>query len=110
MLRQVRALAIFLGTGPPAPYFPELAGRFDYLFIDKAGQVSLANAVAVSLSTRSLILVGDQMQLSQPTQGSHPGDTGLSCLESLLHGRAVSAAEDAISATASPRGDPYSID
>ena len=67
----------------------ELAGRFDYLFIDEAGQVSLANAVAVGLSTRNLILVGDQMQLAQPTQGSHPGDTGLSCLEYLLHGRAT---------------------
>ncbi|MBA2458884.1 MAG: TM0106 family RecB-like putative nuclease, partial [Gemmatimonadales bacterium] len=61
----------------------ELAGRFDYLFIDEAGQVSLANAVAVGLSTRNLILVGDQMQLSQVTQGHHPGDTGLSCLEYL---------------------------
>jgi uncharacterized protein len=29
------------------------------------------------------------MQLSQPTQGTHPGDTGLSCLEYLLHGRAT---------------------
>ncbi len=67
----------------------ELAGRFDYLVIDEAGQVSLANAVAVGLATRNLILVGDQMQLSQVTQGHHPGDTGLSCLEYLLHGRAT---------------------
>src|SRR5262245_37689218 len=29
------------------------------------------------------------MQLAQPTQGSHPADTGLSCLEYLLHGRAT---------------------
>ena len=67
----------------------ELAGRFDYLFIDEAGQVSLANAVAVGLSTRNLILVGDQMQLSQVTQGHHPGATGLSCLEYMLHGQAT---------------------
>jgi uncharacterized protein len=70
-----------------------LAGRFDYLFIDEAGQVSLANAVAVGQSAHNLILVGDQMQLSQPTQGSHPGDTGLSCLEYLLNGRATVPAE-----------------
>lgn len=63
---------------------PELAGRFDYLFIDEAGQVSLANAVAVGQAARNLVLVGDQMQLAQPSQGSHPGDTGLSCLEYLL--------------------------
>jgi len=71
----------------------DLQGRFDYLFVDEAGQVSLANAVAVGLSTRNLILVGDQMQLAQPIQGSHPGETGLSCLEYLLHGHATVPAE-----------------
>jgi uncharacterized protein len=67
----------------------ELEGRFDYLFVDEAGQVSLANAVAIGQSARNLILVGDQMQLAQPIQGSHPGETGLSCLEYLLHGHAT---------------------
>jgi predicted RecB family nuclease len=67
----------------------DLTGAFDYLFIDEAGQVSLANAVAMGLSTRNLILVGDQMQLAQPTKGTHPGETGLSCLEYLLHGHAT---------------------
>ncbi len=67
----------------------DLTGAFDYLFIDEAGQVSLANAVAMGLSTKNLILVGDQMQLAQPMQGSHPGETGLSCLEYLLHGHAT---------------------
>jgi predicted RecB family nuclease len=67
----------------------ELEGKFDYLFVDEAGQVCLANAVAVGLSAKNLILVGDQMQLAQPTQGSHPGDTGRSCLEYLLDGRAT---------------------
>jgi superfamily I DNA and/or RNA helicase len=63
---------------------PELEGQFDYLFIDEAGQVCLANAVAMGLSAKNLILVGDQMQLAQPVKGSHPGETGLSCLEYLL--------------------------
>jgi hypothetical protein len=67
----------------------DLEGEFDYLFIDEAGQVSLANAVAMGLSTRNLVLVGDQMQLGQPSQGSHPGETGLSCLDYLLHGHAT---------------------
>jgi DNA polymerase III delta prime subunit len=67
----------------------EMVNRLDYLFIDEAGQVCLANAVAVGQSARNLILVGDQMQLAQPSQGSHPGDTGLSCLEYMLHGRAT---------------------
>ena len=47
---------------------------FDYLFIDEAGQVSLANLVGMSRSCRNIILMGDQMQLSQPIQGSHPGE------------------------------------
>ena len=68
---------------------PELQGRFDYLFIDEAGQTSLANAVAMGLSATNLILVGDQMQLGQPMQGTHPGETGLSCLEYALHGHAT---------------------
>ena len=67
----------------------EMEGKLDYLFVDEAGQFSLANAVAVGTSTRNLILVGDQMQLSQPTQGTHPGETGLSCLEYLLEGVAT---------------------
>jgi len=68
---------------------PELQGRFDYLFIDEAGQTSLANAVAMGLCATNLILVGDQMQLGQPLQGAHPGETGLSCLEYALHGHAT---------------------
>ena len=67
----------------------ELQGQFDYLFIDEAGQVCLANAVAMGPSATNLILVGDQMQLSQPIKGSHPGDTGLSCLEYVLQGHAT---------------------
>jgi hypothetical protein len=44
----------------------ELEQQLDYLFIDEAGQVSLANTVAMGVSAKSVILVGDQMQLSQP--------------------------------------------
>ncbi len=60
------------------------AGQLDYLFIDEAGQVSLANAVAMSRAARHVILLGDQMQLEQPVQGSHPGDSGLSVLQYAL--------------------------
>jgi hypothetical protein len=35
---------------------------------------------------RNLVLIGDQMQLDQPTKGAHPGESGLSCLEYLLQG------------------------
>lgn len=56
----------------------------DYLFIDEAGQVSLANAVAMGVSARNIVLVGDQMQLSQPVKGSHPGGSGASVLDHML--------------------------
>jgi uncharacterized protein len=63
---------------------PEMEGAIDFLFIDEAGQVSLANAVAMGRSAGNIILLGDQMQLEQPIQGSHPGDSGLSVLQYAL--------------------------
>ena len=63
----------------------DLENAFDYLFIDEAGQVSVANLIAMSRSTANIILMGDQMQLGQPSQGSHPEDSGLSILDYLLH-------------------------
>lgn len=63
---------------------PIFSDMLDYLFIDESGQVSLANVVAMSQSTNNIIFMGDQMQLSQPTQGVHPGQSGLSCLDYLL--------------------------
>jgi uncharacterized protein len=67
----------------------ELDQQLDYLFVDEAGQVSLANTVAMGVSAKNVILVGDQMQLSQPLKGSHPGRSGLSALEHLLDGAAT---------------------
>lgn len=58
--------------------------HLDYLFIDEAGQVSVANVVAMGTSAKNIVLVGDQMQLGQPIQGVHPGEAGLSILEFLL--------------------------
>lgn len=62
---------------------------FDYLFIDEAGQVSVANLVGMSRSCKNIILMGDQMQLAQPVQGSHPDDSGQSILEYLLRDHAT---------------------
>jgi uncharacterized protein len=62
---------------------------FDYLFVDEAGQVSLANIVAMSRAARNIVLVGDPMQLPQPLQGTHPGRSGESALEYLMDGARV---------------------
>ena len=61
----------------------------DYLFIDEAGQVSLADAVAMGTSARNIVLLGDPQQLPQVRQGIHPGESGRSVLEHLLAGRAT---------------------
>ena len=63
----------------------DLKDTFDYLFIDEAGQVSVSNLIAMSRSAKNIVLMGDQMQLGQPSQGSHPEDSGLSLLDYLLH-------------------------
>ena len=58
----------------------------DVLFVDEAGQMSLANVLAASQGARSLVLVGDPQQLEQPVQGSHPEGAGVSALDHVLAG------------------------
>jgi predicted RecB family nuclease len=72
---------------------PEAIGEFDYLFVDEAGQVCVANLVGMAPSADNLVLIGDQMQLNQPIQGTHPGESGQSVLEYLL-GDVPTVAED----------------
>ncbi len=61
----------------------EMAGSVDVLVIDEAGQFSLANAVAVAPAARSLVLLGDPQQLTQPTKAVHPYGSGVSALDHL---------------------------
>lgn len=68
---------------------PELEGRLDYLFIDEAGQISLADALAMGTAARNLVLLGDPQQLPQVSQGVHPGRSGASVLEHLLMGHST---------------------
>jgi uncharacterized protein len=58
----------------------------DVLFVDEAGQMSLANVLAVSQAANSVVLLGDPQQLEQPQQGSHPEGTNVSALEHVLEG------------------------
>ncbi len=68
---------------------PEHRGRFDLLFIDEAGQYSLANAAAAGTCAASLVLLGDPQQLPQVTQAEHPFGSGASVLEHLLDGQST---------------------
>jgi superfamily I DNA and/or RNA helicase len=63
---------------------PEHDRNFDTLFVDQAGQVSLANIIVAGSAARNIVLVGDPMQLAQPIQGVHPGQSGRSALAYLL--------------------------
>jgi uncharacterized protein len=63
------------------------AGTVDVLFVDEAGQMSLANVMAVAPAARSLVLLGDPQQLEQPLKGTHPPGAERSALAHLLDGR-----------------------
>jgi uncharacterized protein len=58
----------------------------DVLFVDEAGQMSLANVLAIAQGGKNLVLLGDPQQLEQPIQGYHPEGTALSALEHVLEG------------------------
>jgi uncharacterized protein len=63
---------------------PELAEAVDVLFVDEAGQMTLANALASAQAAKSLVLLGDPMQLDQPMKGVHPPGVAVSALSHLL--------------------------
>jgi len=61
-----------------------LSGAGDTLFVDEAGQVSLADALAIGGAARNLVLLGDPQQLAHVVQGVHPRGSSASVLEHLL--------------------------
>ena len=65
----------------------DMADSVDVLFVDEAGQMSLANVLAVSQAARSVVLLGDPQQLDQPQKGVHPPGADVSALAHLLNGR-----------------------
>src|SRR5207245_1504235 len=71
----------------------EFDNQLDFLVIDEAGQVSLADALAMGTSAHNVILLGDPLQLAQVSQGTHPPGSGASVLEHLL-GQSPTIPED----------------
>ncbi len=68
---------------------PDLQNSVDTLFVDEAGQMSLADVIAVAGAARNLVLLGDPQQLAQPSQAAHPPGSGVSALEHILGERAT---------------------
>jgi predicted RecB family nuclease len=64
----------------------QLDGHLDTLFVDEAGQVALADVLAVGAAARNVVLLGDPNQLAQVSQGSHPPGAEASVLRHLLGG------------------------
>jgi predicted RecB family nuclease len=62
----------------------DLQGSVDTLFVDEAGQMSLADVFAVAGAARNLVLLGDPQQLATPSQAAHPPGSGVSSLEHIL--------------------------
>ena len=71
----------------------DYAGSVDVLFVDEAGQMSLANVLAMSPCARNLVLLGDPQQLEQPQKGSHPEGTDVSALQHVIGEGSVMPAE-----------------
>lgn len=89
---------------------PEFEQAFDWLFVDEAGQVGLANMLAMGRAARNIVLVGDPRQLPQVIQGSHPEPANLSCLEWMLGDHATVPADRGIFLPVSRRMHPAVCD
>jgi uncharacterized protein len=62
----------------------DMEASVDVLFVDEAGQFSLATACAVAGAAASMVLLGDPNQLPQVSQGTHPEGAAASALEHLV--------------------------
>ncbi|HWD01560.1 MAG TPA: TM0106 family RecB-like putative nuclease [Amycolatopsis sp.] len=60
------------------------AEPFDVLVIDEAGQFALADALAVTMCAKNVVLLGDPQQLPQVVQGTHPAGAAASALGHLI--------------------------
>jgi predicted RecB family nuclease len=86
----LRQHEIDIAAGTPWMWAREGFERtIDTLVVDEAGQMSLANVLAIASAAGNLLLLGDPQQLAQPSQGEHPPGADASALEHLLAGRAT---------------------
>jgi superfamily I DNA and/or RNA helicase len=67
----------------------DMGNSVDVLFVDEAGQMSLADVLAISQAAKSVVLLGDPQQLNQPQQGVHLPGADVSALAHVLNRRAT---------------------
>jgi uncharacterized protein len=73
-----------------------LSDSVDYLIVDEAGQLSLADTLVSCFATKNLVLLGDPQQLKQPLQGIHPDGVDVSALEHILCGHQTLAPDQGL--------------
>jgi predicted RecB family nuclease len=56
----------------------------DYLFVDEAGQMALAQTLAISGCAKNIVLLGDPQQLTQPARAGHPEGSDVAALVHVL--------------------------
>jgi predicted RecB family nuclease len=61
--------------------------KLEYLIVDEAGQMALANVIAASRAAQNLILLGDPQQLEQPQKGAHPEGADVAALTHFMDGK-----------------------
>jgi superfamily I DNA and/or RNA helicase len=83
-----------------------MAASVDVLFIDEAGQMSLANVLVVSQAATSSVLLGDPQQLDQPQKGIHPPGAEGSAFDHLLQGHATIGLDQGLFLTETQRLHP----
>ena len=74
----------------------EMRESVDVLFVDEAGQVSLADVLAMAGAARSVVLLGDPQQLAHVSHGTHPRGSGASVLEHTLGDAATVAPAEGV--------------
>ena len=84
----------------------EMANAVDVVFVDEAGQMSLANVLAASTAATSMVLLGDPQQLDQPQKGVHPPGADISALGHVLNGHPTIGREQGIFITETRRLHP----
>src|SRR5256886_725274 len=67
--------------------------KLDYLIVDEAGQMALANVLAIAGAANNLILLGDPNQLRQPSHGIHPKGVDQSVLDHVIQGQSTMPAD-----------------
>ena len=70
--------------------------KADFLIVDEAGQYALANTVACASVSNKVILLGDQNQLPNVVQGTHPFGIGLSVMAFCLGENSVVKPENGL--------------